>query len=225
MADTTAVDSRRILPMTEPVRVLIADDHPLVVSALTNLLSREHDLDVIGDARSYAELWEVLSERHPDVLVLDIGMPEGEAVDALHRLGRRHPDVRVLVLSGLPEEEYVVRMIDAGAAGYARKESDPSMLVEAVRRVGRGDMFVSERGAQALARSAAGRGPDHEKLSDRELQVLRLLGEGKSVTDIGAELHLSPKTVSTYRTRLMEKMDFSTTAEIIRYAVQRGLVD
>lgn len=225
MAETTAVDSRRSLPMTEPVRVLIADDHPLVVSALTNLLSRERDLHVIGDARSYAELWEVLSERHPDVLVLDIGMPEGEAVDALHRLGRRHPDVRVLVLSGLPEEEYVVRMIDAGAAGYAQKESDPSMLVEAVRQVGRGDMFVSERGAQALARSAAGRGPDHEKLSDRELQVLRLLGEGKSVTDIGAELHLSPKTVSTYRTRLMEKMDFSTTAEIIRYAVQRGLVD
>lgn len=225
MAETTAVDSRRSPPMTEPVRVLIADDHPLVVSALTNLLSREHDLDVIGDARSYSELWEALSERDPDVLVLDIGMPEGEAVDALHRLGRRHPDVRVLVLSGLPEEEYVVRMIDAGAAGYAQKESDPSMLVEAVRRVGRGDMFVSERGAQALARSAAGRGPDHEKLSDRELQVLRLLGEGKSVTDIGAELHLSPKTVSTYRTRLMEKMDFSTTAEIIRYAVQRGLVD
>lgn len=213
------------MPLTEPLRVLIADDHPLVVSALTNLLSRERDLDVIGDARSYAQLWEALSEQDPDVLVLDIGMPEGEAVDALHRLKRRHPDVRVLVLSGLPEEEYVVRMIDAGAAGYAQKEADPSVLVEAVRRVGRGDMFVTERGARALARSAAGRGPDHEKLSDRELQVLRLLGEGRSVTEIGDELHLSPKTVSTYRTRLMEKMDFSTTADIIRYAVQRGLVD
>lgn len=211
--------------MTETTRVLIADDHPLVVSALTNLLSREAGLDVVGDARSFPELWEALLRQQPDVVVLDIGMPDGEAVDALHRIGKRHPDVRVLVLSGLPEEEYVVRMIDAGAAGYAQKEADPSTLVEAVRRVARGEMYVSDRGAQALARSASGRGPDHEKLSDRELQVLRRLGSGQSVTEIAGALHLSPKTVSTYRTRLMEKMDFSSTAEIIRYAVQRGLVD
>ena len=211
--------------MTDVTRVLLADDHPLVISALTTLLSKQPDLEVLGSASSYAELWDVLADGEPDVLVLDIGMPEGDAVDALHRMKRRHPDVRVLMLSGLPEEEYVVRMIDAGAAGFAQKEADPATLLEAVRRVGRGGMFVSDRGAQALARSAAGRGPDHERLSDRELQVLRLLGQGRSVTEIADSLHLSPKTVSTYRTRLMEKMDFSTTAEIIRYAVRRGLVD
>lgn len=206
-------------------RVLVADDHPLVVSALSSLLSREGDLEVVGQVGSFSELWEALEEAAPDVLVLDIGMPGGNAVDALRRIEKRHSGVRVLVLSGFPEEEFLARMIDAGAAGYVRKESDPATLVDAVKRVARGGMFVSEEGAVALARAAAGRGPDHAILSDRELQVLRLLGEGLSVTEIARQLFLSPKTVSTYRVRLMEKMDFSSTAEIIRYAVRRGLVE
>lgn len=206
-------------------RVVVADDHPLVVSALSSLLSREGGLEVVGQVGSFSELWEALEEASPDVLVLDIGMPGGNAVDALRRIDRRHAGVRVLVLSGFPEEEFLVRMIDAGAAGYVRKEADPATLVDAVKRVARGDMFVSEEGAVALAHAAAGRGPDHGSLSDRELQVLRLLGEGLSVTGIAEQLFLSPKTVSTYRARLMEKMGFSSTAEIIRYAVRRGLVE
>lgn len=206
-------------------RVLVADDHPLVVSALSSLLSREGDLEVVGQVGSFSELWAALEKASPDVLVLDIGMPGGNAVDALRRIDKRHSGVRVLVLSGFPEEEFLVRMIDAGAAGYVRKESDPATLVDAVKRVARGDMFVSEEGAVALARAAAGRGPDHGSLSDRELQVMRLLGEGLSVTEIAKQLFLSPKTVSTYRARLMEKMGFSSTAEIIRYTVRRGLVE
>lgn len=206
-------------------RVLVADDHPLVVSALSSLISNEEELEVVGQVGSFSELWDALQKASPDVLVLDIGMPGGNAVDALRRIAKRHSGVRVLVLSGFPEEEFVVRMIDAGADGYVRKESDPATLIDAVRRVARGGMFVSEAGALALARAAAGRGPDHESLSDRELQVLRLLGEGLSVTEIAAELFLSPKTISTYRARLMEKMGFSSTAEIIRYAVRRGLVE
>jgi len=206
-------------------RVLLADDHPLVATALSKLLSRETDLEVVGHARSFGELWELVASEGPDVVVMDIGMPGGDAVDALRRMGKRHPDARVLILSGFPEEEYAVRMIQAGAAGYAQKESDPGTLVEAVRRVAGGGMFVTERGAQALARAASGRSSDHEALSDREMQVLRLIGEGKSVTEVAGQLHLSPKTVSTYRTRLMEKMDFDTTPEIIRYAVRRGLVE
>lgn len=211
--------------MSRPALVLLADDHPLVVSALSSLLNREPGLEVVGHVRSFAELWDVLDDTSPDVLVLDIGMPGGHAIDALRRLGKRYPDVRVLILSGLPEEEFVVRMIDAGASGFVQKEEDPETLVEAVRRVARGGMFVSDRGGTALARAASGRGRDHESLSDRELQVLQLLGSGSSVTEIADSLHLSPKTVSTYRSRLMEKMGFETTAEIIRYAVQRGLVE
>lgn len=212
-------------PVGRVSRVLVADDHPLVVSALSSLISNEEELEVVGQVGSFSELWEALQEASPDVLVLDIGMPGGNAVDALRRIGKRHSDVRVLVLSGFPEEEFVVRMIDAGADGYVKKESDPATLIDAVRRVARGDMFVSAEGAVALARAAAGRGADHESLSDRELQVLRLLGEGLSVTEIAAKLFLSPKTVSTYRARLMEKMGLSSTAEIIRYAVRRGLVE
>lgn len=210
--------------MSPPTRVLLADDHPLVVTALSSLLAREPTLEVLGHVRSYTELWEALGEEEPDVLVLDIGMPGGHVIDALSRISKRHSHVRVLILSGMPAEEFAVRILDAGASGYVEKEADPDTLLEAVRRVARGGMFVSERGAVALARAASGRGRDHESLSDRELQVLQLLGEGKSVGDIADDLHLSPKTVSTYRTRLMEKMGFETTAEIIRYAVKRGLV-
>ncbi|MDX1494975.1 MAG: response regulator transcription factor, partial [Longimicrobiales bacterium] len=205
--------------MSTTSKILIADDHPLVASALANLLGREDDLAVVGHVRSFHEIWDALEEHRPDVLILDISMPGGSAVDAIRRIDRRHSHVRVLVLSGLPEEEYVVRMIDAGALGFVQKDSEPATLIEATRRVAAGKTFLSTGGAAALARAARGQGPDHAALSDRELEVLRLLGEGKPVGAIAKELHLSPKTVSTYRTRLMEKMDFGTTAEIIRYAV------
>jgi len=211
--------------MADPARILLADDHPLVARALSGLFSREDDLEVVGHVTDLAQLWNTIGETEPDVLILDLGMPGGSGMDALRRLRKRHTGVRVLVLSGLPEEEFVARVIEAGASGYVQKLADPETLVAAVRKVAGGDVYVSERGATALARAAAGRGLDHESLSERELQVLRLLGEGKSVSQIADTLFLSPKTISTYRARLMEKMGFSSTAEVIRYAVQRGLVE
>ncbi|MDH3269753.1 MAG: response regulator transcription factor [Gemmatimonadota bacterium] len=210
--------------MSEVFRVLLADDHPLVVRALRALLEREHDFEVVGEVDDFRSLATALEKNRPDVLVVDVGMPGGDAVEMVRRARRDDKDLRVLVLSGFPEEDFIVRMIDAGAAGYARKDADPAELLAAIRKVANGHMSISEAGALALAASAAGRGSEHEKLSDRELQVLRLLGRGSSVGDIAVELHLSPKTISTYRVRMMEKMGFTTTADIIRYAVRRGLV-
>lgn len=213
--------------MTTRARVLLADDHPLVRSALASLLRGLSEVEVVGQVGSFTELWRALEDSVPDVLVLDVKMPGGNAIDAVHELRRRHPQLRVLVLSGLPETELAVRMIQEGAAGYVQKDETPDALREAILRVARGGIYLSAEGATALARAAgpAGAVPDHHKLSARELQVLRLLGEGRSVSEIGEELHISVKTVSTYRTRLMEKMGLESTADIIRYAMRAGLVE
>lgn len=213
--------------MTRRARVLLADDHPLVRSALASLLRGLSEVEVVGQVGSFTELWRALEDGVPDVLVLDVKMPGGNAIDAVHELRRRHPEVSVLVLSGLPETELAVRMIQEGAAGYVQKDETPDVLREAILRVARGGIYLSAEGAAALARAAgpAGAVPDHHKLSARELQVLRLLGEGRSVSEIGEDLHLSVKTISTYRTRLMEKMGLESTADIIRYAMRAGLVE
>jgi len=213
--------------MTTRARVLLADDHPLVRNALANLLKGHPEVEVVGQVGSFPELWQALDDTVPEVVVLDVKMPGGNGLDAVHELRRRHPDVNVLVLSGFPETELAARMIQEGASGYVQKDEAPDVLREAIVRVARGGVYLSTAGAAALARAAgpAGAVPDHQKLSTRELQVLRLLGEGRSVSEIGDELKLSVKTVSTYRTRLMEKMGLTSTADIIRYAIRAGLVE
>lgn len=213
--------------MTTRARVLLADDHPLVRSALASLLKGHPEVEVVGQVGSFPELWQALDDTVPEVVVLDVKMPGGNGLDAVHELRRRHPEVNVLVLSGLPETELAARMIQEGASGYVQKDETPDVLREAIVRVARGGVYLSAAGAAALARAAgpAGAVADHQKLSTRELQVLRLLGEGRSVSDIGDELKLSVKTVSTYRTRLMEKMGLTSTADIIRYAIRAGLVE
>lgn len=207
--------------------VLIADDHPLVRNAVSNLLRPDRAFEVVGQVGSFPELWTALEVETPDLVLLDVKMPGGDGVEAVSRLRRDCPDTAVLILSGFPEEEFVVRLIHAGAAGYVEKQSSPDVLREAIHRVAAGGVYVGPAGAAALARAVGptGSAKDHELLSDRELQVLRLIGEGLAVGDIARELHLSPKTISTYRSRLMEKMGLESTAEIIRYAVRNGLIE
>jgi DNA-binding NarL/FixJ family response regulator len=209
------------------MKVLIADDHPVVRRGLIQLLADEYPGLSAGEARDAAEVFKLAREQDWDIIILDISMPGRSGLEVLKELKQQRPRVPVLVLTSHSEEQYAVRVLKAGAAGYMTKESAPEHLVEGIRKVKGGGRYVSPRLAELLA---AGVGadpekPPHESLSDREYRVLRLIGSGKTVGEIAAELSLSVKTVSTYRSRLLEKMRMKTNAELTHYAVRNGLVD
>jgi DNA-binding NarL/FixJ family response regulator len=207
------------------IRVLVADDHAIVREGLRRLLGAASDIEVAGEAATGDAALEQLAAARVDVLLLDISMPGKNFLDLLREVRARHPRTRVLVLSGHAEDEYAVRALRAGASGYVAKERSPQDLLQAIRKVQGGGRYVSPTLAERLA---AGLTDDadavpHEALSDREYQVLQLLGAGLSVKEIGGRLVLSAKTVSTYRQRILEKLGLKTTADLIRYAVQRNL--
>ena len=207
-------------------RILIADDHELVRRGIRSLFDEHPDLDVAGEAATAPQVLEKVRDEDWDVLVLDLGMPGGEGIETLRRVRSAAPELPVVILSVQPEDRLAKRLLAAGAAGYVQKEAAPEELVVAVRRALRGDRYVSPELASKLAADLGG-DPDvlpHERLSEREFQVLRLLAGGKSVSGIADELSLSVKTVSTYKTRLLEKMEMETAAEAIRYAVEHDLV-
>ena len=206
--------------------ILIADDHEIVRQGIRALLEEQPDLEVGGEAATAPEVLERVRERSWDLLVLDLGMPGGEGVETLRRIRSAAPDLPVVILSVHPEDQLARRLLKAGARGYVQKDAASESLVAAIRRVLRGDRYVSPALASRLAADLEEERPErpHETLSDREFQVLRLLGEGKSVSGIADELALSVKTVSTYKTRLLEKMEMETSAELIRYAVEHDLV-
>jgi DNA-binding NarL/FixJ family response regulator len=207
------------------IKVLLADDHAIVREGLKRILAETSEFTVVGEAASSPEVLAEARAHRPDVVILDISMPGRGPVETLHELKRHDPKIRVLILSMHPESQYAVRLFSEGAAGYLSKESAPELLVEALRKVHRGGKYVSPALAEELAQRLAGDYEvlRHERLSDRELQVFRLLGAGKTVTEIGRELNLSPKTISTYRARILEKTGLHSTAEIIHYAVRHGL--
>lgn len=207
------------------IRVLIADDHKLVREGLRRILAEAAGVLVVGEATTGDEILATVEQTRPDVLLLDIRMPGRGFLEILKELKQRHGRVRAVMLSAYGEEEYAIRALRAGAAGYLTKERSPEELIEAVRLVTRGQRYVSQTLAQRLASQLAGgrEGAPHEQLSDREHEVLRLIGAGKSVKEIAAALRLSPKTVSTYRTRILEKLRLKTTADLIRYALEQGL--
>lgn len=214
--------------MTTGCRILVADNHPLVRSGLRELLAPQPGLEVIGEVSDFDELFVRLdSDPVPDVLVLDLKMPGGVGLEVLGRIHQRHPDVGILVLTGFPEDAFLPRTIRAGASGYIEKDCDPSVVVEAIRAIAAGGTYVSRSGSRVLAEAMRpGRGEaDHTILSDREFEVLRRLAGGATVTQIADELGLSPKTVSTYRSRLLEKMGFSGNRDIVQYAIGHGLVE
>jgi two-component system invasion response regulator UvrY len=207
------------------MRVLIADDHAVVRRGLIELLADEYPSLSVGEARDAAEVWQLAGTQEWDIVILDISMPGRGGLEVLKELRRARPKMPVLVLTSHPEEQYAIRVLKAGAAGYMTKESAPEHLIEAIRKVSAGGRYVSPTLADLLAASvgADAERPPHESLSDREYRVLCLLGSGKTVGEIAAELSLSVKTVSTYRARLLEKMGMKTNAELMSYAIRNGL--
>lgn len=206
-------------------RVLIADDHPIVVDGLRHHL-QEEGFEIVGEATTSGEALSMALEVKPDVLVLDLEMPGRGGLDTLRELGRLEPDINVLVLSRHEEDPFAIRSIRSGAAGYLSKDSIVDELAEAVRTVARGQRYISPSVAATLAMhlESAAEGEPHEQLSDRELQVLCLMGRGMTPTQIAEELSLSVKTISTYRARMLEKMELDNTAQLIRYAIEHQLV-
>jgi len=209
------------------IKILIADDHAIVRRGLKQILEETSDLIVAGEASSGQEVLDMIRKEEFDMLVLDISMPGRGGLDVLKEVKSENPELPVLVLSMHPEEQYAVRVLKAGAAGYVTKESAPDELITAIRKVSRSGKYISlslaERLAFDLDQDASQ--PLHNTLSDREYTVMCLLASGKTVTEIAKELCLSPKTISTYRTRILEKMHVQTNAEVMRYAMQHGLVD
>jgi two-component system invasion response regulator UvrY len=207
------------------IRILVADDHAVIREGLRRILEEHADLKVIAEAGTGDELMAVLADSSADVLVLDISMPGPGVFALLQRLRAEHPRLRCVVLTVHPAAQYAVRVLRAGAAGFLSKEQSPDLLVEAIRKVYRGGVYVSPSLAEHLAANVASphAGEPHEALSDRELEVLVRIGGGQSIKAIAADLSLSPKTVSTYHTRIRRKLRLQTDAELVRYALEHHL--
>jgi len=208
------------------IRVILCDDHALIRRGIRDTLSDATDIEVVGEAGDYAELRALLRTARCDVLVLDINMPGRSGLDVLAVLKDEGATMKVLVVSMYPEDQYAIRALRAGAFGYVNKGGDPQQLVQAVRTVAQGRKFVTPDIAQMLVESLTT--PEvahaHEKLSDRELQTLVMIASGKRLSDIAGELTLSPKTVSVYRARVLEKLGLTNNSELTVYAIRNGLV-
>ena len=208
------------------IRIAIADDHALIREGVKKILRRQTDMRLIGEAGNGSELLEILRDVEPNVLILDITLPGRSGLDLLGDIKRLRPKLAVLVLSMYEEERFALRVLRSGAAGYVCKSSAAEQLVTAIRKVVAGGRYVSPAMAEILASELSGSSEKsgHERLSNRELQVLCMIGAGKAVKQIAAELAISVNTVSTHRARILKKMNMRSTAALIRYAVEHGLV-
>jgi DNA-binding NarL/FixJ family response regulator len=209
------------------IRILVADDHAIVREGLKQILAKHDDINVAGEAANGNDVLKMVREQEWDVLVTDMSMPGRSGIELIKLVKEARPKLPVLVLSMYGEDQYAVRAIRAGASGYLNKESASDQLVTAIRKVAAGGVHVSAAVAEAMFHNLRGDSAStpHEQLSDREFQVLRLIAAGKSTTEIADELVLSPKTVSTHKARILEKMQMSNQAELIRYAIEHKLVD
>lgn len=211
------------------IRVILCDDHALIRRGIRDTLSDASDIEVVGEAGDYGELRELLRRLGTDpcdVLVLDISMPGRSGLDVLHVLKDEAAPIRTLIVSMYPEDQYAIRALRAGAFGYVNKGGDPAVLVQAVRTVAQGRKYVTPEIAQMLVESLTAPVTEqaHQKLSDRELQTLVMIASGKRLSDIAEELMLSPKTVSVYRARVLEKLGLANNSELTVYAIRNGLV-
>ncbi|MFN3305968.1 MAG: response regulator [Candidatus Kapaibacteriota bacterium] len=208
------------------IRIIIADDHAVVRTGLKQIIESDPNLRVTGEASSGFELIEKIQEGNYDVVLLDISMPGKDGLETLKDIKRIKPKLPVLIFTVYPEDQYAVRLLKAGAAGYLNKECEPEELIEAIHRVAMGRKYVSENLAEILAQKIEETSslPLHESLSDREFQVLCMIASGKTIKQIAEELQLSSNTVSTYRIRILEKMKMKNNAELTHYAIKNGLV-
>ncbi|MFG0600596.1 response regulator [Delftia sp. WSY_4] len=208
------------------IHVVLCDDHAVLRRGIRDTLAEAVDISVTAEAGSYAELREQLRTAACDVLLLDINMPGRSGLEALASVRETHPLIKVLMVSMYPEDQYALRCLKAGAQGYANKAGDPVLLIEAVRTVATGRKYLTSEVAQMLADSLAQPAPQvpHESLSERELQTLIKIAAGQRLTDIATELMLSPKTVSVYRARVLEKLQMSSNAELTAYAIHNQLI-
>ena len=209
------------------IKVGIVDDHAIVRAGLRQFFSEQVDLRVVGEAASGREAIDLVRQEELDVLVMDLSMPEQSGMDALGMIRAKAPDLGVLILSGYPEEHYATNLIRQGASGFLNKECEPDEIVTAIRTIATGKRYISASVADLLAQQLgkSGDGLPHEQLSEREFQVFLKLAKGVTASDIAEELSLSVKTVSTYRTRLMEKMNLSTNSDLTYYALKNRLID
>ena len=203
------------------IRVLIADDHKIVRDGLKRILSAHGEVDVTGEAADGDQALALVRAHEYDLAMVDMSMPGLSGIDLIKRLKLEKPKLRILVLSMHGERQYAARALKAGASGYLNKDSAAELLVGAIRKIAAGGVHIGDAAAASLI--TADKAP-HEALSDREFEVLRLLVEGLGPTDIGDKLHLSVKTVSTHKTRILEKLNLSSTAALVRYALDHKLI-
>jgi two-component system, NarL family, invasion response regulator UvrY len=207
------------------MRILIADDHPIFRAGLKETLAKDPGVESIGEADDGHKAVELARKKHWDAVVLDIKMPGRDGLEVLQELRRERPKLPVLILSALPEDQLALRLLKAGAAGYLTKEKAPEVLLTAIRKVVSGGKYISESLAERVVFACKSDKAPHETLSNREYQVMRMIASGKTMQEIGKELFLSVRTVSTYRARILEKMNMNSNAEIIRYAVDHKLIE
>ena len=214
---------------TPVIRLLIADDHQIVRAGLAQFIAEQGDMEVTAEAESGDEVIRLVRQQQFDVVLLDISMPNKNGIDTLRILRQSKPGLPVLILSGYPEEHYAVNLLRSGASGYIAKDAPPEEMIRAIRIVARGKRYLSETAAELvsteLARPEGSQSALHETLSEREFQIFRKLAAGQTATAIGAELHLSIKTISTYRSRVLEKMNLKTNADLTYYAIKNALLD
>lgn len=208
------------------LRILIADDHPVVRQGVKQILAEELELQQFGEARNAKEVLENVSRKKWDILILDINLPDMNGLEILRQLKKVHPDLPVLVLTVFDEDQIAIRVLKAGASGFVTKETMPNELIAAVKKIHSGGRYVSPSLAEKLVFNiySEDEKPVHHRLSNREYQVICLIAAGKSVKQIAEELYLSIQTIRTYRTRILEKMEMSTDAELIHYSLQHGLI-
>ena len=208
------------------IQVVLCDDHAVLRRGIRDTLTESPDIHVTGEAGSYPELREVLRTAACDVLLLDLNLPGRSGLEVMASLKETHPDIKVLIVSMYPEDQYALRCLKAGAHGYANKAGDPVQLIAAVQTIVQGRKYLTPEVAQLLADSLAQPTPElpHESLSERELQTLVKIASGKRLSDIAEELMLSPKTVSVYRARVLEKLRLANNAELTVYAIRNRLV-
>ena len=209
------------------IRILIADDHAVVRQGLKQIIADEADMQIVGEAEKASEVLNFVRQEDLNVIILDITMPGKSGLDLLPEIRNLRPMIKILILSMHAEEQFAIRALKSGASGYITKQSAPTELVKAIRKVNSGGKYISQSIAEQLAFFVSDdtNKPLHQRLSDREFQVMRMIAEGKTLREIADELFISDKTVGTYRTRIMEKMNMSRNAELIRYAVQNKIIE